>query len=62
MDPETSQRFAELEQRLAKAERRVEVLSRLRVDLASGGGQLTLSDSDAVLRIDQLTLSGQRLP
>lgn len=62
MDPEVEQRLRSLELRLKQAEERVAILSRLRVDDASGGGQLVVSSNDAVLRVNALTDVGQQLP
>lgn len=54
--------IAALTSRLQQVEERLALFEQLRVDEASGGGQLTVGKTGAVLRINALTESGQQLP
>lgn len=62
MTPDQENEFMQMKQEIAELKNTVEVLSKMRVDEASGGGQLIVSDGSAVIRVNSLTASGGQLP
>ncbi len=62
MPDDSKSEIAALAQRLSQCEERLAVFEALRVDEASGGGQLLLGKNGAVLRINALTEPGQQMP
>jgi hypothetical protein len=62
MDAQPQGTNEQLIARIEALEKRVEIFERMRVDEASGGGQLVVSAEGAVIRINGLTQSGGQLP
>jgi hypothetical protein len=62
MDQNPQSTIDQLNARIEALEKRIEIFERMRVDEASGGGQVIVSAEGAVIRINSLTATGGQLP
>jgi hypothetical protein len=62
MDAETKQVVAQLQAQVRDLQSRVHALERMQVAPESGGGQVTISGGNAMLRLNSLTPASAQMP